>query len=357
MDIKKRLQTQHPVDRYGYQCFVLSFKSLPHIYLLFTVFSLLLIQSSQPVLAQEKPANQKDLLANPQSIKGKIAKGELDSSQIPDPHWTSDGCVACHSKTPKGKNLYLKKSNIAQGCNSCHDSLGNHDDIHPTELKASADMSRQMHKDFKRSLKSTNNLVSCATCHDLKIQCTAKNKQSQQLNPEFLRQAPYRYRTDFCYQCHEDKSYSRLNPHVQLDAKGEIVIERCGICHQTLEGLPDALSMDEVDFNIKDDLSKMCTGCHPWIPHPGGGMSFLTKVDDNIQHLKALPDNIRKRYDKMQKSSHIILPLEKGTGKVFCATCHNPHQKGVIKNTKAAAGAESENRLRQKNICGQCHNV
>ena len=57
----------------------------------------------------------------------------------------------------------------------------------------------------------------------------------------------------------------------------------------------------------------------------------------------------------MEKKNNIVLPLEPGSGKVFCGTCHNPHEKGVIKLKAAAKGADANKRLRMQKICKNCH--
>jgi len=119
--------------------------------------------------------------------------------------------------------------------------------------------------------------------------------------------------------------------------------------------LTDALRIEEVDFHISGDLSKMCMGCHPWKPHPGGAFSFGKKKNEKADHLVKMPDHIQRHYEKKQENSNVLLPLDPGTGKIFCGTCHNPHEAGVVRNVAAATGADSKQRLRLKNICVQCH--
>ena len=88
----------------------------------------------------------------------------------------------------------------------------------------------------------------------------------------------------------------------------------------------------------------MCTGCHPGKRHPGGG-----------NHLVKPPVEILEYKLKMEKKNNVVFPLEPGTGKVFCGTCHNPHEKGIIKEKAAAKGAGSKKRLRMQQLCGNCH--
>jgi len=52
----------------------------------------------------------------------------------------------------------------------------------------------------------------------------------------------------------------------------------------------------------------------------------------------------------------VILPLL--NGEVFCGTCHNPHEKGVIKREEAAKGSEAEYQIRldwSYDLCITCH--
>lgn len=98
----------------------------------------------------------------------------------------------------------------------------------------------------------------------------------------------------------------------------------------------------------------MCWGCHPWAPHPGGQFTFFKKKS-GPDHLIKPPENIKRRLDKMTKKNHIKFPLEPETGKIFCGTCHNVHEKGVIKDPEKAKGADSQKRLRDQPICIYCH--
>ncbi len=46
-----------------------------------------------------------------------------------------------------------------------------------------------------------------------------------------------------------------------------------------------------------------------------------------------------ERMQFMQRKNGVALPLDPNTGKVFCATCHNPHARGVVRVAAAAKGA------------------
>ena len=296
---------------------------------------------------------EQQLLQHPELITSQIISGQLSLHEVPDPHWKQAACVSCHAKNPDKNGLHLRSNDIDQVCNNCHEMITEHSFIHPSGLKPSKNIVKHMSREFKLAVKQGNGTVGCSTCHDLSIQCKAEKLQDKQFNPMFFRAGPYYERSAICYKCHDDGAYKRLNPHDQVTAHGEIRTEKCTICHRTLEGLKEAQNIDQVDFNLSTDLSKMCMSCHPWKPHPGGSFGFGNKPPPN--HLVKPPSDMKKFYAQQQAASNVLLPLEPGTGKVFCGTCHNPHAVNVIKNPAAAKGAGSKQRLRMVDLCTQCH--
>lgn len=306
--------------------------------------------------AQEKKMTsqqEQQILQYPERISSLVNSNRISAEQIPDPHWREDACIACHKKEPSKQKLFLRDRNIDRLCNNCHSIVSNHSYIHPSGMDASIKSMKRMSKEFKSSVIRSKGKLSCVTCHDMPKQCLSKNFSQKHQNPLFFRAGPFRERTEICFKCHDEKSYERLNPHSQVDEYGEIRESRCRVCHHSLEGLTDAKNIEKVDFNLKANLSKMCTGCHPWKPHPGGSFQFAKKGPPN--HLVKLPTAMKEYYDRQQAKSDVLLPLEPGTGKVFCGTCHNPHEEGVVKNASASKGAGSKQRLRMVDICVQCH--
>ena len=54
----------------------------------------------------------------------------------------------------------------------------------------------------------------------------------------------------------------------------------------------------------------------------------------------------------------MIRPLEPASGRIFCATCHNPHERGVQRDARVDRGADGYKRLRTvggETICSNCH--
>ena len=280
--------------------------------------------------------------------------------QTQNPHWSADGCLACHKNKPqeinlKRNNLKLHTSDINALCNSCHSSISKHLYIHPYGMKPSKKIMDNMPASFLKAVKRGKGSLTCIACHDLPLTCLPKNKFKRGLNPLFFREGPYKTRTELCYRCHDKSKYKRLNPHDQINKNGKLNEEICTVCHLTTEKLKKAKDINDVDFNYKENLSAMCTGCHPVKPHPGGSFSFFSD-EKGPNHLVKPSQDILEHKLKMEKKNNIIFPLEPKSGKVFCGTCHNPHEKGVIKVEAAAKGADDNKRLRMQKMCRNCHN-
>lgn len=319
---------------------------------------LVLLASVVHAQQNEKKMNQlkeQKILKNPQQIPRLFKGKKITVEQIPDPHWRTDGCVACHKKLPDKKGLHLRHKNTDQTCNTCHSIVSSHDYIHPSSIVPDKSMQKRMAESFRQAINKSNGQITCTTCHDLPMQCKSERFKERGLNPLFFRNGPYKSRSGICYECHDASAYRRLNPHDQISDQGKLLKDRCSLCHQSLDKLKKARSIDEVDFNVKGNLSSMCTGCHPWRPHPGGSMLFARKKKIGLNHLVKPPKDIMRKIETTTLERNIVLPLAPDSGQIFCGTCHNPHEKGVIKTAAAAHGADSETRLRMKSICEGCH--
>jgi len=303
-----------------------------------------------------KTSSEKKLLENPRLISDWLRRNRLEVGQVPNPHWRRDGCLACHEKLPNKKSLYLRSTDVDRECNNCHSSVSQHDYIHPSNIIPDRAMKARMPTSFRNTIKRNRGKVTCITCHDLPMQCKSERFSERSFNPFFLRKGPYRTRSAICYRCHDESAYQRLNPHDQIDDHGKVRKNRCLVCHQHLAKLDKAKNIKDVDFNVSGRLANMCTGCHPWIPHPGGPTLFARDKKIGLNHLVVPSRQVAQHRKETLSGKHdVILPLDPRTGQVFCGTCHNPHEKGIIKNVAANAGADSKNRLRMKGICHSCH--
>jgi len=289
-----------------------------------------------------------------ESFPQRLQAGELAQQDIPDPHWKTDGCLACHtSNAATARNL--RHTQVEKICSNCHTAEFDHRYIHPSSVKPDTNMLAGMAPSMRRALEKNSNTVTCSTCHDLTLQCRPDEKKQQLTNTRFFRAGPYESRSQLCFLCHDKNQYQRLNPHDQIDDKGQLIEEKCRICHaDSIAELRQMKSIEQLEFHAADNLSSMCWGCHPWTPHPGGQFSFF-KQTSGPNHLVKPSVWIKKQLDETFQQHQLLLPLEPGSGKVFCGTCHNPHEKGVIKNTAAATGADTPRRLRAQKICEYCH--
>jgi hypothetical protein len=198
--------------------------------------------------------------------------------------------------------------------------------------------------------------MSCVTCHDLPAQCLAERRLERNRNPRFFRGGPFASRTAQCYYCHDARQYERLDAHQQVGAGGELRGATCQLCHSDdLERLRAAPEIEDLRFVGGPDLSSLCTRCHPWVPHPGGNFAFGRKREPT-EHLVKPPQKILRRMQQRAAQSGLTLPLEPRTGKVFCATCHEPHEAGVVSGRQTVVpGGEVKHRLRAAELCLRCH--
>ncbi len=291
-----------------------------------------------------------------ESFPALVQSGKLKIDKIPNPHWNKNGCIACHKSNRINagiKNIRHKK--IEQTCYNCHSPAFDHRYIHPASVRPDKKMLANMDPVMRTQLAKSKNTINCTTCHDLSMQCLASTRQQKLVNPKFFRNGPFDSRSQLCFLCHDKNQFQRLNPHDQIDQQGKLLTEKCRICHaDTIERLNQVTDIAQLEFNATKSLSSMCWGCHPWTPHPGGQFTFF-KNKSGPDHLTKPPENIKNRLDEMTEKNQVVFPLEPESGKVFCGTCHNVHEKGVIKNPEKARGADSKKRLREQKICEYCH--
>ena len=151
--------------------------------------------------------------------------------------------------------------------------------------------------------------------------------------------APTR-KIDVCFKCHQDNNYRICDPHTQVDENGEIISEKCLYCH--LEKPDEKVAAfdqyrSEVKFNR--DIQLICVGCH-------SSNSYQNAHPLNANHLREPSAEMSAMMKRTEKQYGIILPLNLD-GKIMCATCHNPHQKGVMPGERvAASGAGEKDRIR-----------
>ena len=156
---------------------------------------------------------------------------------------------------------------------------------------------------------------------------------------------------------------SLINPHNQIDDEGEVLWGKCLLCHQEVPDIKKSKSILDVRLRFEDDLKVICFRCHPERMHPGGSWFGVTGAgkgrgvyEGAPNHWVKPPEDIAGNIKTSLERYYIMLPLEPKSGKIFCATCHNPHERGLLLG-KADVGADGYKRWRSGNypICNYCH--
>ena len=273
---------------------------------------------------------------------GEAVHAQKASPASINPHWTGTNCRECHTQdNPKGKDAPLKfNGDPVKLCTRCHQAGLTCTSIHPVGVAPDEEMKKQ----FPRAWPLDRGRVNCLTCHDVHLQMAA-NIAGKQTNVKFIRGAPYETLTDFCFMCHKQEQYQKTNPHRQLDAKGNIIEGTCLFCHQTVPDSSRAQNIGDVTF--KSELSTYCINCHA---------KQKTAHPANTDHNRRVSAAIKAALEKLPAEQGAYLPLDGDT--VFCATCHNPHQKGVLKKKEAQRGAGEKYFVRLNrgyDLCVACH--
>lgn len=265
------------------------------------------------------------------------ALGTVEAST--DIHYTGKYCTECHEKIPgEGGNDFLKYGGDYTQLCWCHGyTPGTY--IHPVDLVPSEEKRKNIPQDFP--LKEGK--LTCTTCHDINMQC-GENYEYKFSNKRFLRGAPFEKRTDICFKCHDDTKYRKRDPHNdQITDKGEIDAEKCLYCH---EEKPDELRASFNEVKLVGGLLEVCQRCHVKTSrHPA-----------DAEHMVMPSLKILTRIKETERQFNLILPLDYN-GRIFCATCHNPHQKGVIPsgNIGARGAGEMYGKRFPGKMCIACH--
>ena len=263
----------------------------------------------------------------------------MDSRSL-NPHWNDFLCMGCHRGDPvKGNAMLREEGDINEICNRCHLAQYARADIHPVGIVPS------IHVRVPAEMPLQGEKLTCETCHETCLQMDKHNKDSlRKTNANFLRMKKMS-RNELCFLCHVEETYKRLNPHKQMNEQGQIKEETCLFCHASI---PDVQMMgpEKVTFIVYNP-DEYCIGCHRGFSmnHPAGVKHLITPSDKIMAAIRTAPKRIG-----------VELPLYKG--RIVCATCHNPHEEGVIKIAAAATGAKRENKLRLmpgRTQCTGCH--
>jgi ubiquitin len=170
-------------------------------------------------------------------------------------------------------------------------------------------------------------------------------KQTFVKKQPFLRGRQGMKQKEFCYTCHDENKFQKYNPHKQLDENKQIIEVRCLYCHFEV---PDVKKSTHEDIKLIGDFVMVCDRCH----------NKASEKSLHASHLRVPSGKVFASIKQVEIKFGIVLPMDKN-GKITCATCHNPHEKGVIpKDREGAKGSDSLHRQRiLDNICMQCHQM
>lgn len=183
--------------------------------------------------------------------------------------------------------------------------------------------------------------IQCLTCHQV------HNGTDLQEMPGLLRGGRYPEIRNFCFRCHYQERYEKINVHKMHEADGSIrVVEGKIVCLYCHSEEPTAYLDRTFDVKFKADAAFLCWRCHP----PMGGEFFR-------QHfLKKPSPEMRFNIYRFEQENTVLLPLVP-RGKITCSTCHNPHQYEVMITEASRAGADARGGLRSRppQLCIACH--
>jgi len=264
--------------------------------------------------------------------------GEEKSSQEKpqNPHFDENACSACHEN---GNRKSMTLSKAEKICLSCHQDRRIRMELHPTDVVSHKGKKKLVPKEFPLIYGS----LGCVTCHDAKAQCTVFG-EGKPFNPSFLRGGPYVHPHSICYRCHKIDYYELFDPHKQFVRSNKVNKDVCFYCHEkTVKRNGDALAVGKF-------IEGVCFSCHRGLSHIPGA-----------NHMQRPNAEMRAHIRSIEKNKGLYLPLN-SKNEVFCATCHNPHEKSIFpKGDVRGIGAEGEKPLRHRVrvpdgvICVVCH--
>ncbi len=244
------------------------------------------------------------------SVKDKF-KQFIRNSIYFNPHGLKISCIACHEKRPEPKKQVTYIDNDYEKiCRKCHEN--DIDGHHVTKVKSTINTYLMDFLNFPL----LNEEIFCSTCHD-----EVCYDEINPRNKDFLFNGPYRSKAEFCDKCHKKEVSTRENAHSQIDAKGNIIKKKCAICHTKLQQEGDK------EIYLVAPIKELCSRCHVVFNHPD--LNHLIPIDgEKLDILRQYEDEFK-----------IEFPLS-DSDEITCTTCHNPHDKGVLKGVKAVGAGE-----------------
>ncbi|MES9971005.1 MAG: hypothetical protein ABW092_13305 [Candidatus Thiodiazotropha sp.] len=280
-----------------------------------------------------------------------------------NPHWDKTKCNYCHNNDSSKPASNQEKANLDDAlCLDCHEDDVTHSYIHPVGLVITDDARSRIDKQWNGELQlSKKGVMTCYTCHDLLDQCLADRSHQKIRNPSFLRGGPFPNRVSLCYRCHDSTQYERVNSHDQITKRGYLKLDKCRLCHEVdtrkhvKSGIPRDLIKYPLLNNMDDERTQLCIRCHRKIDHPSS--AFTIKSNKKYRHLVRIDNNKKRSLKRMIEETGIELPIEPNTERIYCGTCHQPHQPGVFAGETQSDVTMDNHRLRTVDICKFCHEI
>jgi len=257
--------------------------------------------------------------------------GQVTIPDKPNPH-NDSSCDQCHTSLPATLVNYNKGA-----CESCHITL----DIelhHKHPVKGPFENSKNI--TIPNSLPLDGNNFSCNTCH--KMTCESRIEEDN-----LLRKTIFMKESDFCYQCHDQSQYQKLNPHIQFTQDSELIESTCVECHNDVPDKNGNLDLIHDDVYQK---SALCIKCHHL---PNHEIVHMNKVIDTA-------NPVYQTYKQSVSDNSQVLPLSPAN-EIKCFTCHYSHENGVTNNQKVVYDYQQSNpyflRLPNVKTCMACHEI
>lgn len=226
-----------------------------------------------------------------------------------DPHGKEGMCHYCHtSKVVEKGKAGFRLNTVEATCLECHGKRGATLEDYLQRMLPDVKIKKKMIVYFKGDPD-----FSCHICHH--EMCQSNSRKELQLR----------------------------NPHIQLDEAGKIIEKACLFCHTTL---PDYKHPGLEKTVMRYEIPYLCSLCHA-MSSQKRGFGFGEPMREAMVRKK---EHFEKKFD-------ISLPLGPNNT-VICASCHNPHQAGVILGKGGYAGVPGEHRLVTDNawkLCVVCH--
>ena len=268
-------------------------------------------------------------------VSGLVFSSKTLAAELVYPHWTGKHCTECHvaEKIPELRC----DGDVNELCNRCH---GNEPPVCTAVHRKKSMLSDAMLDTIPPDWPHADGIISCLTCHAVQVQMHV-NAIAEKENRNFLRGAVSGDLSSFCFNCHDKERFKKTDPH-----QGSMSNEKQSYCYRCHTGdLPSGFDIC-FEASLKTKSPSLCLGCH-------GDVSTGHMVHEQLE-----AESLEKYEAPLLRLEDEGIELPLADGRMHCATCHNPHPKGIIGRKEAAIGAGEKYFLRISSVhdlCMVCH--